>query len=889
MSLSKPREGQFVMVLLEAFEPNALPSYFKKKDIKTILSEEAKKLKLEEHLKKMEEDFFSMDDGMHQEDASPEFNDRETHPHQMTSSHYGSSYSPRTSIPLSEQHHDRDNLESADLPPSSRYRIRGSTFQKSSAKNVALGQTRSTSLLTAKGRSHSFRTIGSNYSKKTKNEIISSTPLNTSCTTDHLTISPMYKFNATSSKPPKSTKEIKSNTFLTEIDYSEDGDPFASIENLDLENSPKKDKTKHSKKMEKYIKQREYDEYLHSNLQRRTDMYTNGEEKRTATFSRAKANTLTKAPPKLPKLAHRNLFASPVCGAVSLESVKPSNLKVGIVIECREKDVLLSIIYKEGVFLHYFNVKESVPYNRLVVLTQDEYKILLGEAWMERLVDFEMGSTRDHANSFTPTSISDYKSKEWLQLRKKMMTALNKLKKRKGIDDDTFLNTPTYQDLMREIEEGNEDVYLDTYRDVRQNQQQRLMKEDDEDREKVVEQWNERLENVHALKLNEHGLLSQKRNSTLRDLSENLSNKMGQLLAYEETILSSIQPSFQQDGSSILSPDASKLRNNFKKTPFRASMSSSMLNSTMMNANNVSTNMTASFLSPRTPRTFYLENLSGKLLSGKVVFVDPITLIMNVIVTYHNRKSVHDPVLSPRMANSPRSKTFKELRLDLHEESTSSIMVYLYLDKISFTVEEENTAATAYGPITSKLIGKQVMIYIPMTTTAITKKNGTEINTIDTSLPCDMWLVSEGDDCLKSSQIINKDILTIDLPGKIWINKWAVEQGLAVLNINNTSVRNEESNITSINKPYFDQQMKILKEAENFAKQHDVGIWGFKNMQLKMEKEQERIQRWKFRTGQSDTKPRAPTPIRDPFQKEGGSLFREADRKNMSYLDFKGD
>ncbi|KAG2374983.1 hypothetical protein C9374_010357 [Naegleria lovaniensis] len=887
MNHAKPQEGQFVLVLLEAFEPNALPSYLRKKELKKILLEEAKKLKLDEqNRKRMELEFSSdLDDHQVNDDEHQELND-------PPNENYESTFSPWT-IPSTKTH---ENLESAEPPPSSRFRSREpSSLQKSSsAKNVSLGQSSRSSLFAAKGRSHSFRIVGSNYSKKTKIELNSPTLLNTSCTTDNLTISPMYKLNTkpSSSKPSTNTKEIKLNTFLTEFDNSDDHDLFTSIEKLDLaslENSPKKEKTNHSKKMAKYIKQREYDEYLHSNLQRRTDMYTNGEEKRTATFSRAKANTLTKAPPKLPKLVHRNLFTSPVCGAISLESVKPSNLKVGIVIECREKEVVLSIIYKDGVFLHYFNVREAVPYNRLVVLTQDEYKILLGEAWMERLVDFEMETTKGHAYSFTPTGVSDHKSKEWLSLRKKMMTALNKLKKRKGIDDDTFIHTPTYHDLMQELEEGNEDVYLDTYRDVRHGTQPRSMKEDDEEREKIVGKWNERLGSIHALKLNEHGLLSQKRNTTLRDLSENLSNKMGQLLAYEDTILSSIQPSLQQDGSSILSPDASKLRNSLKKTPFRATMSSSMLNSTMMSGNNVSTNMTASFLSPRTPRTFYLENLSGKLLSGKVVFVDPISLIMNVIVTYHNRKSLHDPVLSPRMANSPRSKTFKEQRLDHHEESTSSIMVYLYLDKISFTVEEENTAATAYGPMTSKLIGKQVMVYIPMTTTAITKKNANEVNTIDTSLPCDMWLISEGDDCLKSSQIINKDILTIDLPGKIWINKWAVEQGLAVLNINNTSVRNEESNITSINKPHFDQQMKILKEAENFAKQHDVGIWGFKNMQLKMEKEQERIQRWKFRTGQSDTKPRAPTPVRDPFQKEGGSLFREADRKNISYLDFKGD
>ena len=43
---SRPREGQFVMILLEAFEPNALPSYFKKKDIRSILLEERKKLNL---------------------------------------------------------------------------------------------------------------------------------------------------------------------------------------------------------------------------------------------------------------------------------------------------------------------------------------------------------------------------------------------------------------------------------------------------------------------------------------------------------------------------------------------------------------------------------------------------------------------------------------------------------------------------------------------------------------------------------------------------------------------------------------------------------------------------------------------------------------------------
>ena len=205
-------------------------------------------------------------------------------------------------------------------------------------------------------------------------------------------------------------------------------------------------------------------------------------------------------------------------------------------------------------------------------------------------------------------------------------------------------------------------------------------------------------------------------------------------------------------------------------------------------------------------------------------------------------------------------------------------MIYLYLDKISFVVQGENTSSTAYGPLTSKLIGKQVLLYIPMTTTAVSKQNGKESS--DTSLPCDMWLVSEGDDCLKSSQMINKDILSIELPEKIWINKWSVEQGLAVLQMNF-----EENNITSISKPFFEQQMKVLKDAETFAKTHDMGIWGFKNQQIKLQKERERIQRWRFRTGKRVDNPSVAHVAKDPFPKEG-SLFRDVDKKHIADVNF---
>ncbi|KAL9644526.1 hypothetical protein ABK040_009390 [Willaertia magna] len=549
----------------------------------------------------------------------------------------------------------------------------------------------------------------------------------------------------------------------------------ADLNSNNLKELPKKQskwKSKHVKEQNtnsnKSLKDRQqrFTDYLHTSKKTNFTMYQNGENSHSTKTCSVSGGV---APPVLPSISQRSLLTSPTFGDVEKKSLKPNTLQIGVVVECLETKATVQLVFSNELFVHFHEIRKNIPLTRLVPITTQEYKILLGEKWLSRLIDYENNETYKKETTKTDKSL--------IANKKKLRLSIEQIKKSKQVKA---------QEMDQNVKE---DFLLSSrYREEWEELANEFLKEE---RVKKIDQWNSELENYQGLKTFSTSPVIKQRNDTLKQLSEMLSVKMGKLLTPEGNLNSS---------NSLYS--------------------------------------SSSFLTPRTPRSFFALYLSEKILEGKVVYVDPMSNVINVLVQY---------------------------------KETRSILVYLYLDKVKVfnNVQKENSSENynCYDEICKFLVGKKVYIFIPKVTASPFSSLGAilyskpnlskncEFNTMNTSLPCDMWLVEN----------------------KRWINKWVVEKGYAYLHlplssVDSSSQNNEETSSTS--NPHFDHQIKLLKEAEETAQKEERGAWKHKKEVIQNEAEKERIKRWKRRMGTNTN------------TKEQSCLLRGVDKRQNKHLKF---